>query len=122
MSQSRSTTRLHRAFRRSIGTLILAALGVAVIWGFSEGQNERAIEAAREAPVNAPLRVATVDGEPTITLDATARQNSGIQTLQLQTAPHQAEIQAYGTVLDLQSLTELSNSYTTIKAQQHRQN
>jgi hypothetical protein len=105
------------AFRVSVVMLVLAALGAGVIWSFIEGQSEREIEEAREAPVNAPLRVAVVDGEPTITLDAAARKNSGLETVQLTSAEYQAQIQAYGTVLDLQPLTELSNSYTTTKAQ-----
>ena len=112
-----SDTRKANWLRRFIAALIVTGAGVAVMWGFVEGQNERAIEAAREAPVKVPLRVSTAAGETTITLDKQAQENSGIRTVQLQTTANQAQVQAYGTVLDLQPLTDLSNSYTTTKAQ-----
>ena len=103
--------------RRFIVALVLAIVGAAVIRGFIQGQNERAIEAVRDAPVKAALRVSTQGGETTITLDKQAQQSSAIQTVQLQSTANQAQLQAYGTVLDLQPLTELSNGYTTTKAQ-----
>jgi len=103
--------------RRAIAALIVVGAGVAVVWGFMEGRNERAIEAAREAPIKAPLRVSVVAGEPTITLDAAAQQSGGVQTIALQNVARQNQVQAYGTVLDLQALTELSNSYTSTRAQ-----
>jgi hypothetical protein len=117
MSRSRHDSRLRSALRQFVAMLVVIVLGAGVIWSFIEGQSEREIEEAREAPVNAPLRVAMVGNEPIITLDAAARESSGLQTVQLQSAQHQAQIQAYGTVLDLQPLTELSNSYSTTKAQ-----
>ncbi len=113
MSDSRKANWL----RRVVAALVVTGVGAAVIWGFLEGQNERSIEAAREAPVKAPLRVSTVGGETTITLDNETQQSGGIRIVQLQSAANQAQVQAYGTVLDLQPLTELSNGYTTTKAQ-----
>ena len=115
MREPRSRT---SKFLRSFAAIVVVAgAATAVIWGYMEGRNERAIEAERESPVKAPLRVSIVAGEPTITLDAAVRQNSGIETVQLQSAARMPELQAYGTVLDLQALTDLSNSYTTTKAQ-----
>ncbi len=113
MSDSRKANWL----RRVVAALVVTGVGAAVIWGFLEGRNERSIEATREAPIKAPLRVSTVGGETTITLDNETQQNGGIRIVQLQSAANQAQVQAYGTVLDLQPLTELSNSYTTSKAQ-----
>ncbi len=48
---------------------IACVVAIGVFWGYVSGSNERALEAEREAPVKAPLRVSTVGGEPTITLD-----------------------------------------------------
>ena len=117
MTDSQPQNRMGKAVRWLIATIVVTGASAAVIWGFIEGRNERVIEAGRESPVEAPLRVSTVGGEPTITLDAATRQNSGIQTAQLQNAAREPQLQAYGTVLDLQTLTELSNSYSAMKAQ-----
>ena len=117
MNNSQPRNWLGMIMRRLIAVLIVAGAGASVIWGFVEGSKERAVEAEQEAPVKAPLRVSTVAGEPTITLDSQAQKNGGIQTVQLQGAARDAQTQAYGTVLDLQPLTDLSNSYTTAKAQ-----
>jgi hypothetical protein len=117
MSESQPR-RLVRKLLRSVAVAVIAAgVATAVIWSYTQGAKERATEAEQDSPVKAPLRVSTVGGEPTITLDAAARQSSGIETVRLQSAARAPELQAYGTVLDLQTLTELSNSYTTIKAQ-----
>lgn len=117
MSEFQPRGRTHKLLRNLAAVVIVAGAATAVIWGYMEGRNERVIEAERESPVKAPLRVSTVGGEPTITLDAATRQDSGIETVQLQSGERAPEVQAYGTVLDLQTLTELSNSYTTTKAQ-----
>jgi len=107
---------LPRAIRRALVAVIVAGLGAGLIGGFLAGSRERALETEREKPVEAPLRVSSVNGEPVVTLDAATRQNSDIQLVRLESAARQQEIQAYATVLDLQPLTELSNSYTTTKA------
>jgi hypothetical protein len=117
MSDSRARSSVRRFFRALAVFAIIGGASIAVIWGFLLGRNERVIEAEQDAPIKAPLRVSIINGEPTITLDAAARQSSGIMTVQLQTAERMPELQAYGTVLDLQPLTELSNSYTTTRAQ-----
>jgi hypothetical protein len=117
MSDSRPRVSIGRIFRTLVLLALIAATSIAVTWGFLQGRGERALEAERDAPIKAPLRVAIVDGEPTITLDDVARRSSGIVTAELRRAAQKPELQAYGTVLDLQPLTELSNSYTTTKAQ-----
>ena len=99
------------------GSLIFLILGAGLLWFYYEGQRERAMEAERERPVRAPLRVSVVSGEPTITLDAVGQQNLGLWAARLEKAPYRDEIQAFGMVLDLQPLTDLSNNYTTTKAQ-----
>src|SRR5215471_14195881 len=106
---------MRRVLRSLAILIIVAAAATAVIWGYLEGQGERATEAEQDTPIKAPLRVSNVDGAPTITLDAAALRSSGIGTMELQTAARTPELQAYGTVLDLQALTDLSNNYTTTK-------
>ena len=104
--------------RRSVISVLLGLGAMAlIVWGFLEGRGERAMEAERERPVEAPARVSNVDGAPTITLDAATSQASGIEVVSLRRSVQDGERRAYGTVLDLQSLTDLSNSYSIGRAQ-----
>ena len=61
-------------------------------------RDERAIEAEQEKPIKAPQRVSLINGEPAITLDLATQRNSGIATVTLSKAPHQAQVQAYGRI------------------------
>lgn len=95
----------------------IIALGGLVVWGFLAGRNEAGIEAERERSVTIPIRVSTRNGEPVIALDAETQQRSGIETAALPSTPHQEQVRAYGMVLDVARLTDLSNNYTNAKAQ-----
>src|SRR5258708_27225240 len=100
-----------RSWRRVLAAIIIAVVGAAVIWGFFAGRWEHAREAEQEQPIAAPQRVSTINGEVAVALDAAAQRASGIETAELRTVTHQEQVRAYGTVLDLQQLTHLSNSY-----------
>ena len=52
-----------------------------------------------------------------ITVDAETQQRSGIETGVLPSTPHPEQLRAYGMVLDVARLTELSNNYASAKAQ-----
>ena len=68
--------------------------------------------------VQAPSRMAVRDGVVTLTLDATAQQNSGIQTESLTAAQvSSSSMSAYGTILDAAPLTALNNQIVEAKAQ-----
>jgi hypothetical protein len=92
-------------------------LGITAIWGFIEGREELAQEAERERPVKPPSRISIEGGEMAITLDAIAQGQSGIQTATLQQTQYHKQLHAYATVLDLQALVDLHNSYALAKAQ-----
>ncbi len=117
MTISKPPPRLRTALVRLMVALVLVAAGVGVVWGYMAGQTERAIDAEEDTPVAPPLRVSMVAGEPTITLDEAALQSGGIHTVALQDVADDAKIHAYGLVLDLQPLTDLSNSYANTYAQ-----
>jgi hypothetical protein len=117
MSGARRLFGTGRLLWRLLVVLVVGGLSVGVTWGYLEGRNERAIEAQQEQPIKAPQRVSIINGEPVITLDLATQRNSGIATVTLSKAPHQAQVQAYGMVIDLQQLTDLSNSYANAKAQ-----
>jgi multidrug resistance efflux pump len=95
----------------------VVAFGAHMGWGLLAGRNEAAIEAQRQRAVNVPIRVSGEAGEPVITIDPETQQRSGIETTALQSTPHQLELRAYGMVLDVARLTELSNNYANAKAQ-----
>ncbi len=97
--------------------VILVGLGSLLIWAYLEGRKERAMEAERERPIKAPLRVATDGGESVITLDQATQKKSGIVVAPFKAVSHQEELRAYGMVIDLQDLVDLRNSFATAKAQ-----
>ncbi len=117
MTTHRHFTTRGRILRTLIGSVILLGVGTVVVWGFLQGRTEAAREAERERPVVAPLRVSTENGEQVITLDAETLKRSGIETGVPVPAPYQRQVRAYGTVIDLARLTELSNSYMNAQAQ-----
>ena len=95
----------------------VVALGALIGWGFLEARNEAASDAQRERAVKVPIRVSGETDERMITIDADTQQRSGIVTTAMPSAPHQEEVRAYGMVLDVARLTELSNNYANAKAQ-----
>jgi hypothetical protein len=100
-----------------LGTVVVVALGSLLVWGFFAGRNQAAVEADRERAVKAPLRVTANNGVTIITIDEETQRHSGIMSDVLAAAPHQEQIRAYGTVLDIARLTELSNRYAGARAQ-----
>jgi hypothetical protein len=101
-----------------VAGIVIGAAGAAV-FGFIEGRQEQLGEAERERPVKPPIRVSTENGMPTIKIDAATLERSGIETAKVTATPYRAQIRAYGMVLDLARLTDLSNSYTNAEAQLH---
>jgi len=100
-----------------LGTIAVVALGSLLVWGFFGGRNQAAVEGDRDRVVKAPLRVTAKNGATVITIDDETQQHSGIKTETLGAAPHQEQIRAYGMVLDIARLTELSNRYANAQAQ-----
>src|SRR5579862_2299687 len=101
--------------------LLVAAAVVACAallgWGILARRDEAAVEAQRERTIKVPQRVTGKSGAPVITVDAETQQRSGIETGVLPSTPHPEQLRAYGMVLDVTRLTELSNNYASAKAQ-----
>lgn len=106
-----------KSWKVIVAVIVLAVVAGLLIWAFVQGRKELAIEQERERPVKAPPRVRVEDGESVITLDEATRKKSGIEVVPLKAALHQEEFRAYGTVMDLQPLVDLRNSFATAKAQ-----
>ncbi|KAB2942934.1 MAG: hypothetical protein K8F92_14240 [Hyphomicrobium sp.] len=98
--------------------VLLGGLAALVISGFVEGREDAALEAEREEPIKPPLRVTLPErGEPVITLDDEAQHAIGLQMAALQPGKYQDQIRAYGTVLDLATLTTLNTNYVAAVSQ-----
>jgi hypothetical protein len=94
----------------SVAAVMLAG---ALIWGFLAGRKEQSAEAQREAPVQAPSRVASENGETVLAFDTAAQKANGIVTAALTRSKQSTEVQANGVVLQLQPLLDLKASYNT---------
>jgi hypothetical protein len=104
----------------SVKLLVAAAVlacGALLGWKLLAGREEAAIEEQHEGAIKVPVRVSDKNGDPVITLDGKTQQRSGIETGVLPSTPHPEELRAYGMVLDVARLTELSNNYANAKAQ-----
>lgn len=98
--------------------VILCGLAALVIVGFVEGREEAAQEAEREEPIKPPLRVTLPErGEPIITLDEEAQHAIGLKMAELKSSKYQDQVRAYGTVLDLTTLTTLNTNYVSAVSQ-----
>jgi hypothetical protein len=117
MSEEKQWTGLPRTRARLFGALVATVLASVLVWSVFIGRNQAVVEANRSHAVKAPPRVATKDGTTVITIDDEIQQRSGIKTEALVAAAHQEEIRAYGMVLDVARLTELSNNYNRAQAQ-----
>ena len=115
MSQGQETSGAAKVGGRLLVAAAVIAVAALLVWGFFTGRNEAAVEAERELPAQAPLRVATKNGQPVLTLDAETQERSGIETAALPATPYQEQVRAYGMVLDVARLTALSNNYATAK-------
>jgi hypothetical protein len=89
-----------------------------MISGFVEGRREATVDAERSEPIKPPLRVTMPPhGQPVVTVDAEAQAAIGLETFKPHAAPFQVQIRAFGTVLDLASLTSLNTNYVEAVSQ-----
>jgi len=98
--------------------VLFGGLGALAISGFMEGRQEAAVEAERGEPIKPPLRVRLpARGQPVVTIDAAAQRAIGLETIVPRPAPYQDQVRAFGTVLDLASLTTLNTNYVEAVSQ-----
>ena len=103
--------------RKQIIIAIIAAGALALaIWGFWEGRGERAAEAERERPVNAPSRVSQDNGMAVISLTATSLKTSGIAIAPPFAATYHAAQPAFATVLAPNDLIDLRTALVAAQA------
>ncbi len=97
--------------RRVIFVAIVLAAVVLIGGYFYRGRGVPPTPSSAPTPPAATNRISTVNGQTVVTVDAAAQTQSGIGTAPLALKTHQAEVTAYGTVLDLQPLIDLRARY-----------
>ncbi len=106
--------------RSGLRTLLVIVIGLGfgavLVWAFVEERKDFSMEQEREQPVKTPPRVSTEGGESVVNLNPAIRKKNGIEVTPLKGVSHEEEFRAYGTVIDLQPLVDLRNSYATAKA------
>lgn len=110
-----------------VGLLLLVALAV-LSWpqlesslapklaGFFAQNNPGAAKVEPQRPLLLATRTAIEGGRVVVKLSDDERARMGVKTARLSPAAHRTEIQAYGSVLDIARITDLTNSYASAKA------
>lgn len=105
---------------RAIFLFVIAAVGLAgaLIWGFVTGRDQATAEARSEQTIKPAVDVSRDStGRSIVTLGPELQEQADIETEPLEATPYQRQIEAYGSILDLQPFTDLSNSIANAKAQ-----
>jgi hypothetical protein len=101
--------RLVRTFSVAVGMLTAS-----VIW-IAAGTSAAVSDAGPKSPQ--PSAAAGSGESGTVRLTADQQHQIGLQTAVLEAAPHPEQFRAYGAVLDVARITDLTNSYANAQAQ-----
>ena len=97
--------------------VVLSVAGL-LVWGFLAGRSEGTGEDEGEATVKPAVQVSQNPfGPPTLVLSPELQRQAGIEVSEPQAVPYRSEVQAYGSVLELQSFTELGNTLASASAE-----
>ncbi len=92
-------------------------LALSMIW-IAAGTTAAPSRASEAGPKSAQPASVAGSGEPGIVrLSAGQQRQIGLQTAVLEAAPHPEQFRAYGAVLDVARITDLTNSYANAQAQ-----
>lgn len=106
------------AVATGLGLLAATGTGMAVLAGLRDEIRALAAPPPPERrPPPPPPRAAVEDGRTVVKLSPGERARIGIETAPGASAAHREELQAYGSVLDLARVTDLTNSYASARAQ-----
>lgn len=109
---------LRRLLGWAVAVVLFGGLGALAVLGFVAGRQEAVVEAERGEPIKPPLRVTMPErGQPIVTIDADAQKAIGLETAKAHAAPFRDQVRAFGTVLDLASLTTLNTNYVEAVSQ-----
>jgi hypothetical protein len=111
---------LKETSRRGVAVAVCLLALTAGTWAIS-GRVQRAEAAEAQPDKSAPggtetSRTANSD-QPVVKLTPSQQGQIGLETAAVEAAPHPEQFRAYGAVLDISRITELTNSYTNAQAQ-----
>lgn len=116
MSPSRHGAAQNGARKRALFIALAVAVVVGLGWGLVWSRGKAIERGQEERPIERPSRVMVEDGVTIVKVAPAAQQHNGIITTRLAPAPFHQQIRAYGMVLDLSKLTDLSNQYANAKS------
>ncbi|MBI1929786.1 hypothetical protein HYR99_36745 [Candidatus Poribacteria bacterium] len=103
---------------KSIMAIVVAGgIGALLMWTFMKGHKGFATEQDSAPPVKEAAGASIQGGESVLTLGKEAQIKSGLVVAPLETIPHQAELRAYGVVVELQEVVDLYSNYSAAKVQ-----
>lgn len=94
--------------------LIVTLFWVLVFYGKDEYE---AYQNEQEEEIESLNRVSTNEGINVVSLTPATQQNSGIQTIKINTAHFQGEIKSFGNVMGIDSLIEAKSRYLNLKSE-----
>src|SRR5438552_993451 len=98
--------------------IVIAVVAVVTLVGaYLMGQKERASEAEREQPIEAPSRLATQAGEVIVKMTSSEQARNGIAVAALETRTQKRELHGTAVVLAMQELSDLRGASISARAQ-----
>ena len=94
--------------------LIIALFWVLVFYGKDEYES---YQNAQKEEIESLNRVTSDEGINIVSLSPATQQNSGIQTIKINSAGYQGEIKSFGNVISIESLTEAKSRYLNLKSE-----
>ncbi len=94
--------------------LIIALFWVLVFYGKDEYE---AYQNEQKEEIESSNRVTNKEGINIVSLSPATQQNSGIQTIKINSASYQGEIKSFGSVIGIESLIEAKSRYLNLKSE-----
>jgi len=92
---------------------VLVGISAFLVWFFSQGRRE--LQEHAEHPIKEASSVTIQGGESVVTLDKATQVESGVVTAPLQSISYREELQAYGIILELQTLVDLRKNLIDLR-------
>jgi hypothetical protein len=94
---------------------VLVCASALLIWALSQGRKESATKDQPKPPFEAASPLSIQQGEGVITVDQAGQLKSGIVIAPLRSMTYHEKLQAYGRVLDLQTLVDLRKTLIDLR-------
>ena len=105
--------------KTSLIIVLQAVLIIALFWVlvFYSKDEFEAFQNTHEEDIASLNRVSTNEGINIVSLSAATQQNSGIQTIKINSATFQGEVKSFGNVVSIDGLSEAKSRYLNLKSE-----